>query len=164
MKNDGEQKVMLRNLFSEQYFMVLATGSSEKLHTSLVAFASSHDLKRFYFATPRKTRKFQNLSINACVSLFIDNRTNDPTDITTKIGVTVEGRANEIPEADKKEVADFFLEKNAYLTEFVNDPNTALIRVKVLRYTIVTDFQDVVILNVDEGNDKTKGGKGSKQK
>lgn len=150
---------MLRKLFSEQYFMVLATGSGEKLHTSLVAFASSDDLKKFYFATPRSTRKFQNLTANAYVSLFIDNRTNDPTDITNKIGATVEGRAKEIPAANREQVAAFFLEKNAYLTQFVNDPNTALIGVNVSRYHIVTDFQDVMILNVDECSDEDESSK-----
>jgi general stress protein 26 len=150
LKNNSEIKEMLRDLFSRQYFMVLATGSDEKLHTSLVAFASTDDLNWFYFAAPRNTRKFQNLSKNARVSLFIDNRTNDPTDITNKIGVTVEGTAAEIEVKGREQTKSFFLAKNSYLKEFVNAPNTALIAVKVLRYRIVSHFQDVVILNVDE--------------
>jgi general stress protein 26 len=150
LKTGSEIKKMLRELFSQQYFMVLATSSDKKLHTSLVAFASTDDLNWFYFATPRSTRKYQNLSKNAGVSLFIDNRTNDPTDITNKIGVTVEGRATEIEVNAREQATAFFLCKNSYLKEFVNAPDTALIAVKVLRYHIVSHFQDVVILNVDE--------------
>lgn len=159
MKNDSEIKDMLRELFSQQYFMVLATGSDEKLHTSLVAFASTDDLNWFYFATPRGTRKFQNLSKNACVSLFIDNRTNDPTDITNKIGVTVEGRPTEITVNASEQTKAISLNKNTYLKEFVNAPNTALIAVKVLRYYIVSHFQDVVILNINEHLDRDEESK-----
>ena len=154
LKNGPGMKKMLRELFSQQYFMVVATGSDEKLHTSLVAFASTDDLNWFYFATPRNTRKFQNLSKYPRVSLFIDNRTNDPTDITNKIGVTVEGRATEIEVKDREQTKAFFLGKNSYLKEFVDAPNTALIAVKVVRYHIVSHFQDVAILNVDEPLDR----------
>ena len=41
-----------------------------------------------------------------------------------------------------------------FIDNRTNDPNTALIAVNVLRYHIVSHFQDVVILTVDERLDR----------
>lgn len=136
----------LLRLFNSQYFMVLATQSQKTLHTSLVSFAVSDDLRWFYFVTSKATRKFQNLKRNPSVSLFIDNRSNNIKDIKETMTVTVEGDADEVPELESPNILKFFLQKNFYLIDFTKAPDSCLIRVKVKNYRLVTHFQKIVDL------------------
>lgn len=52
----------LRKLLRSQPLAVLTTQNQGQPYASLIAFASSDDLKSFYFATTRSTRKYANLS------------------------------------------------------------------------------------------------------
>ena len=81
MVNPEKHREALAQLFKSQYFMVLATKSVDELHTSLVSFTASHDLRWFYFITPKKSQKFLNLKKYPQVSLFVDNRSNKAEDI-----------------------------------------------------------------------------------
>lgn len=79
----------LAALFSEQYFAVLATRSGEWIHTTLVAFAATKDLKAIFVCTPRATRKYANLKANPVVSLLVHNSGNLATDIRQDMAVSV---------------------------------------------------------------------------
>ena len=140
----------LNLLFNNQYFMVLATQFKGELHTSLVSFVNSNDLHWFYFLTPRNSRKFQNLKKNPHVSLFIDNRSNKPQDIRDAVGVTVVGKAEEVPENELPELLNFFLQKHKYLNNFANSRESCLVRVRVKHYRLVTRFQEVTDLSIED--------------
>lgn len=81
MKDIATPKADLTALFTRQYFAVLATRSGERIHTTLVAFAATRDLKTIYLCTPRATHKFTNIKEHPEVSLLVHNSTNQRTDI-----------------------------------------------------------------------------------
>lgn len=150
MKDIHQLKARLSILFAEQYFAVLATRSGDSIHTTLVAFAASDDLKTFFVCTPRATRKFTNLKQNPSVSLLVHNSSNMATDIRQSIAVTVSGTAEEVP-ADRLEAArSIYLSKQPHMSGFATSPNTAIIEVTVGRYDVVAHFQEVTILEIQK--------------
>jgi hypothetical protein len=107
-------------------------------------------LRWFYFITPKASRKFQNLKENPRVSLFIDNRSNTVQDIEEAMGVTVVGEAEEVPQVDIPNLLDIFLQKHGYLHEFAHAVGSCLVRVRVKRYRLVTRFQEVADLILED--------------
>ena len=148
MKDIEAIKQSLRDLFAGQYFLVLATRSQPSPHTSLVAFASDDNLEWFFFATQRSTQKFVNIVNDCHVSLLVDNRGNDINDLAYAMAVTVTGLAQELPATERESALPFFLTKHPEMTDFVQSPHTVFVKVKVLTYRIVTQFQNVVTLNI----------------
>jgi len=144
-------KSLLGELFESQYFSVLATQSEGRLHTSLVAFAATEDLGALLFATPKATRKFHYLTAHPEVSIFVDNRSNDVADLYRVTGVTISGTA-EVPSGfDREEMLRLYLRKHPQMEEFARSPNSALVRVKVRKYDVVTEFQNVMVLEIEGG-------------
>jgi len=134
----------LRRLFASQRLAVLATHKNGQPWGSLVAFAATDDLKTIVFATSRTTRKYANLRNDARVSLLVDNRSNEARDFDTGTAVTVTGTAQETADDTRQELESVYLAKHPYLREFVSSPNAALMVLKVERYNVVTQFQNVV--------------------
>jgi uncharacterized protein YhbP (UPF0306 family) len=147
----AQLKSLLGELFASQYFSVLATQSEGRLHTSLVAFAATENLGAVLFATPKATRKFHYLTAHPEVSLFVDNRSNDVADLYRVTGVTINGTA-EVPSGpDREDMLRLYLRKHPHMEEFARSPNSALVRVKVRRYDVVTEFQSVMVLEIEGG-------------
>ena len=86
---------IVREVTSTQYFAVLNTLSEGLPYSNLVSYAVSDDLKTLVFITDRNTRKFRNMQENNNISLLIDNRTNQPSDISQAVAITVVGTAHE---------------------------------------------------------------------
>jgi general stress protein 26 len=150
MKDIHEIKARLTTLFAEQYFAVLATGTNDHIHTTLVAFAATNNLKTIFVCTPRATRKYTNLKRNPSVSLLVHNSANMATDIRQAMAVTVSGRAAEVPDHGLAEAQAVYLGKQPHMAGFVKSPNTAIIEVAVKRYDVVAHFQDVTILEIQK--------------
>ena len=92
-------------------------------------------MKSLVFITDRNTRKYRNIKENNHLSLLIDNRTNQPSDITQAIAITVIGTAREeVTSRDRYQV--IFLARHPQLKQFVDYPNSALILVTVSEYII----------------------------
>ena len=126
---------LLKEVIGTQYFAVLNTLGEGLPYSNLVAFAISDDLRTLVFITDRNTRKFRNIQENNNISLLIDNRTNQPSDISQAIAITVIGTAQE--ERDKKNsLKDIFLSRHPQLKQFVDNPNNAMILVAVSEYII----------------------------
>jgi len=126
---------LLKEVVDTQYFAVLNTVGEGQPYSNLVAFAVTEDLKSLVFITERNTRKYRNIKANNSVSLLIDNRTNQPSDITQAVAITVIGRA--IEESNKKgNLRAIFLKRHPQLQQFVDNPNSALILVTVSEYII----------------------------
>ncbi len=141
---------MLRALLDSQCLSVVATQMQGVPYTSLVAFAASDDLRTIFFVTSRATTKYRNLSANPNVSLLIDNRTHSVEDFSTGTAVTAVGKATEIPGNEAVAVAKRFIGKHPHLEVFVKSPSTAICRVDVETYYLVTRFQNVVELDVTQ--------------
>jgi general stress protein 26 len=150
MKDIHELKTNLAALFAEQYFAVLATRTGDRIHTTLVAFAATDDLKTLFVCTPRATRKYSNLKQNPSVSLLVHNSSNMATDIRQAMAVTVSGNAAEVPEKRLEDARRVYLTKQPHMATFARSPNTAIIEVTVQCYDVVAHFQDVTILEIQE--------------
>jgi nitroimidazol reductase NimA-like FMN-containing flavoprotein (pyridoxamine 5'-phosphate oxidase superfamily) len=149
MISKSELKKTLNELFGSQRLAVLATQSEGYPYGNLVAFAATADLRSFLFATTRATRKYNYISADPRVSLVIDNRSNEVADFGEAMAVTVQGRAEEVGERERKPLQEFFLTKHPYLREFVSAPTCALMQVRVEKYILVHRFQNVMELAIE---------------
>jgi len=148
MRDEGELRELIRKLLAGQPLAVLATHGEGGAHASLVAFAVTDDLSRLLLATPRATRKFENLASEPRVALLVDNRANRESDFREAAAATVFGSVEEVPEEERERSLALYLGRHAHLREFVASPTTALLRVNVGKYSVVTRFQEVMELRV----------------
>ena len=131
----SEYDQLINKIVNTQYFAVLNSVGKGQPYSNLVSFAITDDLKSLVFITDRNTRKYRNIKGNNHLSLLIDNRTNQPSDITRAIAITVIGTAREeVTSRDSYQV--IFLARHPHLKQFVDNPNTALILVTVSEYII----------------------------
>ena len=148
LKNTAQLKTLLRDLFSSQSLAVLATYGSGQTYGSLVAFASTDDLKSLLFATTRATRKFDNQTRHPRIALVMDNRSNRETDFHQAVAVTATGLVKEVAASEKDHLLKLYLSKHPYLREFATSPTCALLRVDVDTYYVVSQFQNVMELHI----------------
>jgi heme iron utilization protein len=141
----------LTQLGRGQLFAVVATQGGDKPYASLVAFAITDDLKLVVFATKRGTKKYANMMANPEVALLLDDRSNDPRDLTTGIAVTATGKVSEAPTDERDRLLKLFTTKHPSLAGFVAAEDTALMKVHVDSYVVVTRFQQVITLYVTSG-------------
>lgn len=126
---------LVKEITGKQYFAVLNSVDDGIPYSNLVSFSITDNLKSLVFVTDRNTRKYRNIRHNARVSLLIDNRTNQPSDISEAVAITVIGNAGEEP--DKKSgLRSVFLARHPHLENFVDDPGNALIQITVTEYII----------------------------
>ncbi len=138
----------LADLFQSQRLGVLSTHRDGQPYGSLIAFHATGDLKKFYFATPKTTRKFSNLKVDPRVSILVNNSINADADFHQAISVTMVGDAAELVISDHDAVLTKYLEKHPYLEDFVRSPTTALVEVSVKSYFLVQNFQKVTELHL----------------
>ena len=139
----------IREILDAQRFAALSTSADGQPYASLVAFSATADGRRILFCTPRSTRKYANLSRNRQVALLVHTSRNAPADCSSAMAVTATGTAAEVPNDQKRTQAAPFLTKHPALAAFVNDPNTALLAVKISQYHLVRNFQNMVRIPMD---------------
>jgi heme iron utilization protein len=140
---DSDIKEIVQDLLNTQRLAVLSTQMSGRPYSNLIAFAAAEGMKDILFATTRATRKYANLKAEPQVSLLIDNRSNQETDFGEAAAMTVLGTAEEVLGPDRERYLHLYLKKHPYLKEFISSPTCALIRVKVEKFILVTQFQEV---------------------
>jgi hypothetical protein len=92
------------------------------------------------FATPTKTKKFKHIAKFPNVSLLIDNRTEFPDNLNKIAALTANGTAKQL----KTDLyRNMLLKKHPNLEKFVSAPDSTLIVVNNLKYSYVTNFQQV---------------------
>jgi len=138
----------LKKLLQSQPLAVLATQNRGQPYASLIAFASSGDLKSLYFATTRSTRKYANLSNDSRVAVLVDNRSNKVSDFRWAMAATATGRATEVGPGERESLLDLYLAKHPHLKDFVQSPTCAFCEIKVQTFFVVTRFQRVVEVHV----------------
>jgi nitroimidazol reductase NimA-like FMN-containing flavoprotein (pyridoxamine 5'-phosphate oxidase superfamily) len=139
----------LHDLFLTQPLAVLCTSGEGQPCCSLVAFATSDDIRELVFVTNRSTRKYTNLSSDPRVSLLIDNRTNEVSDFHAAMAVSATGTASEVSDRERGRLLMLYLGKHPHLEEFALSPGCALVVVRVSRYTVVRQFQSVMELEIE---------------
>jgi len=146
---DNDLKISVKRLLARQLFGVLGTrDDAGRPHPSIVSFVSADDLRSLIFATPRSTRKFGYLSKRPELALFTDDRRERIDDLMDVIGVEVAGEARELNGDECGPYRELYLAKYPELTEFVDSPDTALIRIAVERYDVVDHVQHVLVLRM----------------
>ncbi len=148
MQDESELRNDLRNLFSSQGLAVLATLEDIHPYLSLVAFAATDDLKVILFATTRSTRKYANMVSKSGVALLADNRSNEAADLSDAVAVTIIGRSTEVLPGERGSLEEIYLAKLPHMKDFLAQATTALIRVDVETYYMVSQFQNVTELNL----------------
>jgi len=140
----------LRSHFRQQLLGVLATQDASSPYTSLLAFAANEHLDRLFFTTSRLSRKYDNMATNPRVAMLIDNRTNDSVDFQRALAVTVLGEAREIQEHERKSPLALFLRRHPTLEPFCLSPSTSLMEIVVHRYILVTQFEEVRSVGIED--------------
>jgi hypothetical protein len=144
----------IAELLLTQKLAVLSTQTPENLpYASLIAFAVTDDLQKIVLATPRATRKFANIKNNPNVALLIDNRSNREEDFHDAKAVTVLGSVDGIVlDASREDLVSLYLQKHPYLEDFLRAPSTAFVLVSVRSYYLVSRFQEVMELHINDEN------------
>ncbi|WP_300460073.1 pyridoxamine 5'-phosphate oxidase family protein [Desulfobacula sp.] len=149
MNNKEKQAFdQIKTLLDSQSLGVLSTQKNDQPYASLVAFAATANLEQILFLTPNTTRKYDNLTNNAKVALLINNSLNQAADIYTAVAVTATGIAATVDGLEKQTLLELYLKKHPHLQVFSTAPSTALIRVTVDRYFMVSRFQNVIEVQV----------------
>lgn len=133
----------MRELLDSQRVGVLGTRFEGAPHLSLVAFAASDDLREIYFASPAATRKVAAIRGDPCVSLLVDDRKNLASDFDAGVALTVTGIAAPLSAAESSAVVSRYLGRHPDLTGFVASPSCRFFRIRVLRCSLVSRFQEV---------------------
>jgi len=128
---------LLKEVIGTQYFAVLNSLGNDLPYSNLVSFAISEDLRSLIFVTDRNTRKYKNIQENGNISLLIDNRTNQPSDVSQAIAITVIGTAREETE-NRSIIQAVFLTRHPHLQQFADNSNNAIILVTVSEYIIAS--------------------------
>jgi len=131
---------LLKKIIGGQYFAVLNSVGDGQPYSNLITFTITSDLKSLVFITDRNTRKYRNIKENSGISILIDNRTNQPSDIKNAQAITVIGTAHEAIE-NKDALQALVLDRHPGLKQFVFLPNNAVILVTIQEY-IIAGFEN----------------------
>jgi hypothetical protein len=142
----SELRIRVREILSQQIYGVLATNDEGGPHTTIVSFAAADDLHCILFPTPQATRKYRNLLRDPAVSLFIDTRSDDPSDIEHICGIEARGIARELNGAQRERYEPIYRARHPQLTDFAE--HAALLKIDVARYDVVLRFQNVYVLDM----------------
>lgn len=150
MSTPEQLRQLIRTLLDTQIQAVLATQHRQQPYTSLMAFAVTPDLRRIVFATYRATRKYANLLANPRAALLIDNRCNDSADYRNAVAISAQGTVHEVDVDRRTELLNLYLGKHPRLRDFVTAADCALLQLDVECYYVVSRFQNVDELRLDQ--------------
>jgi nitroimidazol reductase NimA-like FMN-containing flavoprotein (pyridoxamine 5'-phosphate oxidase superfamily) len=134
----------IKALLNQEPYGVLCTQGRGQPYGSLVAFATSGNLKHLYFATPIYTRKYRLLKKNPRVSFVVDSRARYPNDMARVEAITTTGKAiSVIPGSKRNKIARVLEQHHPQLRAFYRSSSCSIIQLNVARYFHVTRFQEV---------------------
>ena len=139
-----DPKSTLHQLLKSRYVGVLATSRDDRPYANLVAYVANDNLSEMIFATPRQSRKYANLSANPRISILIDDRLNDISDLKRAVAATVIGTATEVDGSERERCLAMYGAELPHLHDFARAVSTAVFRVSVEKYILVYRFQNVV--------------------
>ena len=140
----------INTLLKEKDICVLSTVSgNSNPHCSLMAYVTDKECHKIYMLTSRATKKFINLKQNPNVSLLIDSRGRPLQDAQA---LTVRGLFEPMYNKDKRAAAEaILLEKHPHLKDFMDDPETEAICIKVQSYLLLNGLTDSHYISLEEG-------------
>ena len=140
---NNEEKI--KKLISEQFFFILCTQGEGQPYGSLIAYAFQDNLKKFFFATSKNTRKYKLLSKCPKVAIVIDGRCKNQNEFLKIDVLTATGNAIQLAKTEKdfKKDISLLINRHPYLNKFLESNNTVLFCLDVENYIYVTHFQKV---------------------
>jgi hypothetical protein len=148
MVDENQFREHIRELYRNQNLGVLSTRGKDYPYSSLIGFAASDDLDYIIFATLRNTRKYANIQNSAKVSVLVDSRSNMIEDFRDAAALTILGEVHEAGGKERTMLAQQYLEKHPFLSDFILDPNCAILKLEVENYILVSNFQQVLELKI----------------
>ncbi len=142
--NHTDAKATLRQLLDSRYVGVLATSKEDWPYANLVAFAVPDNIYEMIFATPRQSRKYENLAANPKVSMLMDDRSNNIEDLRDAVAATAIGTAVEAAGSERERCLVIYAARHPHLDDFARSASTAVFRITVEKYVMVSRFQNVV--------------------
>ncbi|MBD3406953.1 MAG: pyridoxamine 5'-phosphate oxidase family protein [Candidatus Lokiarchaeota archaeon] len=139
---------LVSELFDSQLVAVLSTTKDDKPYSCLVSYVVDEEIGNVIFSTRRKRLKYRNMRSNPFVCLMVDNRQNEPSDIHRATSVTIIGEAFDTEGNEREKCMKLLLGRHSNLTEFVNHPDTAVIKVAIEKMYVVSDFESVNVIEV----------------
>jgi len=125
----------------ENKFGVLATIGLEYPYTSLLAFISNDDFKEIYFATDKRTSKYNNIIKNPNVSFLVYDLGKKP--IKDGKSLTALGKVVEIKEYKKSKEIRQYVKRHPELKNFINNSDCSFMKISVYKYIFVDNFHRV---------------------
>lgn len=126
MKQPHELYRVLRQIFTEQRYGILATNGEQYPHTTVVCYAAADNLSTLLFVTPRPSRKFQFLLAWPHASLFVDNRSDDSKALHQAYGIETRGIASQVEDSQWAAYRSVYLAKYPELRSFIDAESNAL--------------------------------------
>ena len=148
MDINPEVKKRIDKVLDSQSIAVLGTSKNNEPYSSLVGFVITDDMRELVFATMRQRLKYENMVANPRVTLMIDDRNEQNNDFNETTSVTIIGTAEDVTSAERDKYASMLVERHPILTDFVSFPDCAIMRVKIDKIYVVSDFESVVKIGV----------------
>jgi len=123
-------------------FAVLATEGNGQPHTSLIAITPFENFRQIIFATYRNTLKYQNLSHNNKVAVFIEGGYYNMKGLKDNVVLTIIGHTEEIIADRNKAPYQEHLKRHPEMESFMLSSDCALIRVIAQSYQVVYGIDD----------------------
>ena len=136
-----ELKDAIYNLLDSQVYGVLVT-NGDFLHTSLMAFCITPDMKKVVFSTTKTTLKYENIKNDRKVSFFVSNATNDIDCVRSAQALTVIGNCSVVSDDLVDELKKLYLDKNDFMSGFSSYVNAEFLCIDVETFRLVTDFKN----------------------
>jgi nitroimidazol reductase NimA-like FMN-containing flavoprotein (pyridoxamine 5'-phosphate oxidase superfamily) len=149
-KNDQAMRERIIALLESQPLAVLATQRDGQPYSSLMAFAYLDDLSEFVVATSNSTRKHQNISEDARVSLLVDNRSNSEEDFHAAAALTILGIARPVEDHQRGKYQQLYLKRHPALEKFISGPSVTIFRIEIHHYLLVSRFQNVIEYHIKD--------------
>jgi nitroimidazol reductase NimA-like FMN-containing flavoprotein (pyridoxamine 5'-phosphate oxidase superfamily) len=138
----------LKDFFQTQKLAALATQEPGHPYLSLMAFAMADNLNSLIIVTKRETRKYFNMVKTPGVAFLIDNRSDEKGQFQNILAVTGIGQAMEIEGTEKEPLTALFVAKHPELENFVQSRESALVKIKIDKFIIISQFQEVEELDL----------------
>ncbi len=135
----------VKKLLSSQQVGALSTEYEGQPYASLIAYATSEDLKSILFATERSTRKYMNMSVNPKAAVLVDNRAKR-MDVDAAMAVTAMGSVEEVKGEDWKNLSETYLSKQPAFAGFLE--SAALMRLRVENYVVVKGLKRIDVIDM----------------
>jgi general stress protein 26 len=128
----------MKALLRENSICVLATSSENRPHCSLMAYVTDEHVAALYIVTLKTSQKYRNIAQNPNVSLLVDSRVDDRSEIGSIKALTVSGISTLVRDkADKDLVLTRIEQNHPQLRGLVLHPDAEVIAIQIESFLLL---------------------------